>query len=243
MHRFYITPENWDPTALVLDPGESHHCLNVLRCQLGDKVVAFNGQGAEATATISGTDKKAVSLETISASKNPTLRAQITLGQAVPKGKNMDLIVEKATELGAAGIVPLLSERTVVSLKPDEATKKQEKWQRTAIEACKQSGQDWLPKIHAPQTVEKFLASAPKADLLVIASLEGNARSIKETLASLEDTPKSALVLIGPEGDFTPSEINRALSAGFLPITLGPIVLRTETAAIYTISVLGHELQ
>ncbi len=247
MHRFYITPENWNPAALTLDAAESHHCLNVLRCQLGDKVAAFNGQGSEATATISGTDKKAVSLKTITSTKSPPLRAQITLGQAIPKGKNMELIVEKATELGAAAIIPLLSERTVVSLKPHEATKKQEKWQRTATEACKQSGQNWLPKVHLPQTAETFLASSPKADLLAIASLEGNARSIKETLAEITEhagtAPQSALILIGPEGDFTPSEINKALSAGFRPLTLGPIVLRTETAAIYTLSVLAHELQ
>jgi 16S rRNA (uracil1498-N3)-methyltransferase len=176
------------------------------------------------------------------------LRAKITLGQAIPKGKNMELIVQKATELGAAGIVPLLSERTVVALGAEEASKKQEKWQRTAVEACKQSGQNWLPEVSLPQTVEKFISSGPSADLLLIASLQPASRGIKEILAEATelaggDRPASALVLIGPEGDFTPSETNQALTAGFLPLTLGPIVLRTETAAIYSLSVLAHELQ
>ena len=167
--------------------------------------------------------------------------------QAIPKGKNMELIVEKATELGAAGIIPLLSERTVVSLKPDEATKKQEKWQRTAIGACKQCGQNWLPEVALPQSISAFLTHPPKADFLAIASLEADTKSIKDAIAEAAEKqgslPTSAIVLIGPEGDFSLSETTQALAAGFRPLTLGPIVLRTETAAIYTLSVLSHELQ
>ena len=114
MHRFYIPPSAWNPDALALDAGESHHALSVLRLQPGEKIVVFNGQGNEATAQIApDSTKRAVRLKVVHRAKTPPLPCRVTLAQAVPKGKNMDLIVQKATELGAAEIAPLLSERTV----------------------------------------------------------------------------------------------------------------------------------
>ena len=248
MHRFYIPPESWTPENLTLPETESHHCLNVLRLSKGDRITAFNGRGSEITTTISSAEKGAVRLTSCPPQKTPELSAHITLCQAVPKGKNMDLIIEKATELGVAEIRPLLSERTVIRLNPDEIEKKREKWQRIAIEACKQSGQNWLPAVHAPQSPENFFACGfPTCDLPVIASLQPGSRRLKEMLAEYHTenegtTPGSALILIGPEGDYTPAEINMAQNAGCLPMTLGPIVLRTETAAIYSMSIIAHEL-
>ncbi len=248
MHRFYIAPESWDPDNLVLDAEESHHCINVLRCTEGSKVVVFNGAGTEATATIASVDSsKAVPLSPISVAKSPPLGARIALAQAVPKGKNRDLIMQKAPELGAAEIFPLLSERTVVTYDADDAAKKAAKWQRVALEACKQSGQNWLPKVHAPVAPDRFLASNPGYELLLVASLGPGAQRLKPVLAEHAElnggsAPSSALVIVGPEGDFTPSELNLAQSAGCVPLTLGPIVLRSETAAIYTLSILAHEL-
>jgi len=155
----------------------------------------------------------------------------------------MDLIVEKATELGAAGIVPLLSERTVVRADADEAIGKRDKWQRLASEAAKQCGQNWVPDVAKPQTPKEFFQSGEKFDLMLIASLQPDSRKLKDVLAET-GAKKFArvLILVGPEGDFTPAEINLAKNAGCRPITLGPIILRTETAAIYCLSVLSHEL-
>ncbi|CAN5229484.1 Lpg2936 family Dot/Icm T4SS effector methyltransferase [soil metagenome] len=248
MHRFYIPPASWDPDHLALDAEESHHCCHVLRCSEGDKVVAFNGAGVEATATIASVaDAKAVKLAPISISKSPSLAVRIALAQAVPKGKNMDLIIQKATELGAAEIFPLLSERTVVSYDAGESGRKAAKWQRVALEACKQSGQNWLPTVHPPVGPERFFAARPDYELLLVASLRPDSQRLKPILAEHAElhnglAPASALVLVGPEGDFTPSELNLAQSSGCLPLTLGPIVLRSETAAIYTLSILAHEL-
>jgi 16S rRNA (uracil1498-N3)-methyltransferase len=248
MHRFYIPPEAWAPEELILPEAESHHCLNVLRLGQGDRITAFNGRGYEITTTIAEAQKGAVKLDSFPPQKTPELQAHITLCQAVPKGKNMDLIIEKATELGVAEIRPLLSERTVIRLNPQEAEKKREKWQRTAIEACKQSGQNWLPTVHTPQSPENFFASGfPPCDLPLVASLQPGSRRLKNILSGYRtdnegSTPDSALILIGPEGDYTPAEINMAQNAGCLPMTLGPIVLRTETAAIYSMSIIAHEL-
>ena len=247
MHRFYIPPAAWNPDALALDEGESHHALNVLRLAPGDKVVVFDGQGAEATALVaSESTKRAVSLKVVHRAKTPPLPCRITLAQAIPKGKNMDLIVQKATELGAAEIAPLLSERTVSKVEDNEsAAAKQAKWQATVIEAAKQCGQNWLPTVAAPQTPRDFFAGrgARAFDLMLIASLQPDSRHLRTYLEEHGSRPASALILVGPEGDFTPAEIALAKSAGCRPVTLGPIVLRTETAAIYCLSVLSYELQ
>jgi len=179
--------------------------------------------------------------------KTERLRCTITLAQAIPKGKNMDLIIQKATELGVAKIVPLLSDRTVVQLEEDELPKKREKWKQVTIEAAKQSGQDWLPEIAKPVTPKQFFAEFEHYELPLVASLQSDARSLKKVLANFREQhgrrPSSALILVGPEGDFTPAETSWAKSAGCVPVSLGPIVLRTETAAIYSLSVLAYELQ
>lgn len=240
--RFYIAPQHWQEDALVLDEDESHHCLEVLRLQEGNQIRAFNGQGVEVLAEISHARKRSVSLKTISVSTSAPPPARISLGQAVPKGKNMELIIEKATELGASEIFPLLTDRTVVRLDGEEAKRKQEKWQRVAIEACKQCGQNWLPQVRLPMNVDRFLASQPTAELLLIAAIEDGARRLKEFLPDHTARPSSAMVLVGPEGDFTPAELAAAKTYGFLPLTLGPIILRAETAAIFSLSVLAHEL-
>jgi len=242
LHRFYISPARWNPETLALDEEEAHHCTDVLRLGVGERLVAFNGQGTEATAEIVTVQKRSVGLKTLSVQKTPPPPARLTLCQAVPKGKNMELIIEKATELGAAEIIPILSDRTVVRLDAAEALRKQEKWQRIAIEACKQCGQNWLPNVRGPVTMERLLAAKPSADLLLIAAIEDGARRLKEILADQPRLPGSAFICIGPEGDFTPAEVGLAKSYGCLPMTLGPIILRTETAAIYSLSVLAHEL-
>ena len=253
MHRFYIPPTAWNPDALHLDEAESHHALNVLRLTPGEKVVVFNGEGTEATAQIAaGSTKRVIQLQTLHKAKTAPLPCRVTLAQAIPKGKNMDLIVQKATELGAAAIAPLLSERTVARLDDnDDATAKQSKWQATVIEAAKQCGQNWLPTVALPRTPKDFFASLGRDsfDLMLIASLQSDSkhlRALLEDYTSAHPTggkPDSALILVGPEGDFTPAEVGLAKSAGCRPITLGPIVLRTETAAIYCLSVLSYELQ
>jgi 16S rRNA (uracil1498-N3)-methyltransferase len=243
MHRFYIPFESWNLDALALDESETHHAVDVLRMNQGDKAVVFNGRGAEATVEIAAITRKSVTLRKLLDGKSAPIGCAITLAQAVPKGKNMDLIVQKAVELGAAAICPLLSERTVVQVEEDDATRKQQKWQAVAIEAAKQCGQNWLPRVAAPVGIKEFFGQSVRHDLMLIASLQPDAMHLKKLLADYGDKkPKSVLVLVGPEGDFTPAEISLARSQGCRPITLGPIVLRTETAAIYCLSVLSYEL-
>jgi 16S rRNA (uracil1498-N3)-methyltransferase len=157
----------------------------------------------------------------------------------------MDLIFQKATELGVSEVVPLQSDHSVVLVDDEKAEAKLEKWQKLTIEAAKQCGQNWLPRVHAPQAPKDFIASIPRGAVKLIASLQAEAKPLKATLreqlAGLKPgTP--IVVMIGPEGDFTPAEIGYARAAGFAPVSLGKIILRAETAAFFALSALAYEL-
>jgi 16S rRNA (uracil1498-N3)-methyltransferase len=254
VHRFYLPRNDWQQRALILTGAEAHHARHVLRLQPGDRATLFDGSGREATVEITALDSATVHLRVLQESIAPPLRCRISLAQAIPKGKNMDLIVQKAVEIGAAEIFPLLSARTVVQLDAENAAQKQAKWQSVAIEAAKQCGQNWLPQVHVPRTPNDFFATAPAYDLRLIGSLQPGAIHLKKVLADYkrEDEgdrggkgrarPASVLMVVGPEGDFTPAEIALARTNGSVPITLGPIILRVETAAIYCLSILSYEL-
>jgi 16S rRNA (uracil1498-N3)-methyltransferase len=248
MHRFYVPPEHWDPRALVLTGSEVHHARDVLRVRRGEKVVLFNGQGREITAEIVDLSSDEITLRRLHEAETPQLQCRIVLGQAIPKGKNMELIVQKAVEIGAAEIAPVISDRTIVQVDSESAAQKQTKWQQIAIETAKQCAQNWLPRIHKPRKLAELFSvvSEESFDLRLIGSLQPDAQHLKKILADYlsehQHRPRSVLMLIGPEGDFTPAELSLARRHGCRPITLGPIILRVETAAIYCLSILSYEL-
>src|SRR5207248_11593028 len=160
MHRFYLSPEHWDPSALTLRGTEAHHARDVLRMKSGSRLVVFNGRGREVTAEVVDVTRGEVRLRKLHETETPPLRCRMILGQAIPKGKNMDLIVQKAVEIGAAEIAPLISERTIVDLDAKEAEQKQSKWEQIAIEAAKQCGQNWLPTVATPRKLRDFFGVA-----------------------------------------------------------------------------------
>src|SRR5829696_3746690 len=186
MPRFYIAPHAWNPDRLALDTAEAHHAADVLRMKAGDRATVFNGEGAEAEVEIVKLSRTQMELRRIGLQKTPALACRITLAQAVPKGKNMELIIEKATELGAAAIAPLLSERTIARGSEEDHIRKQHKWQRVAVEACKQCGQNWLPKVHAPRTPKVFFEAGDRYDLTLIASLQSDAQPMKKIFREVE---------------------------------------------------------
>lgn len=245
--RAFCAPATTEPSEIVLSPEESHHLVVVNRAKPGDTVVAFDGRGTEWICELTSDRKNTATLKVRFHQKSKPLLYEITLGQALPKGPSMDAIVRKATEIGAIRIVPLESERTQVHLEGDRSDKKIDKWQTAALEAAKQCGNPFLPEVTPIQKAGHFMETARGYDLKLIASLQPGAKSLKNVLAAFQSAhgrvPKKVLWLIGPEGDFTPAEMSLAKSSGFEPITLGPLVLRCETAATYALSVLSYELQ
>jgi 16S rRNA (uracil1498-N3)-methyltransferase len=244
--RAFCSPSEQEPRTLQLNPTESHHLVAVNRARVGATVVVFDGKGTEWICELTAESKRAAELTVRFTQTAPPLPHEICLAQALPKGNTFESIVRKATEIGAAEIIPLQSERTQVHLDANRSDKKQDKWNTAALEGAKQCGNPWLPIIQPRQKVADFFAAPGDFDLKLIASLHPGAKSLKTVLAEkttlLGRAPRRVLWAVGPEGDFTPSEMSIAQSAGFEPITLGPLVLRCETAAVYALSVLSYEL-
>ncbi len=235
MARFLLPPENWESAELIGD--EARHLSQVLRIKKGKQVTVFDGKGRRANAEVLEASRDRVALALGEEIVTITPQPAITLVQAIPKGKTMDLIVQKAVELGVSSIQPIVTRNTVVQ--PGDG--KSEKWRRTALEACKQCGQDTLPEIADPLSYEEWIEKqTAQSDIQIIASLAPGAKPLRETLRS-QSNIQTASLLVGPEGDFSPEEIQSALDAGFLPVTLGDIVLRVETATLFCISTLRYE--
>jgi 16S rRNA (uracil1498-N3)-methyltransferase len=226
----------------ALSGDEAKHCLQVLRRQVGDTISVFDGRGTEAIAEITSISSKRVELKLAEKRSTPAPAVSLSLLQAIPKGSNMELIIEKAVELGVNAIFPMMTERTVVRLGVAEAKKKQEKWQRLALETCKQCGQNWLPEVHMPRPFSEVLTALPPYDVRIIAALLPDSQSAKTILSGVS-SPHSAVLAVGPEGDFSPAEYAAARAAGFVPMSLGALILRVETATLYALSVLSHELR
>ena len=233
MARFYLPPAAWQSPA-QLEEEESRHCSQVLRLGNGDAITVFDGCGRSARATIRQVSKHTVSLDIGEATQDAAPSPAIILAQAVPKGKTIEWIIEKAVELGVSQIIPLVTRYTIVKYDAQEALKKAEKWQKVALEACKQCGQNWLPQVLPPIDGRTFLET-PRDGAKIIASLAPGALPLKQLIA--ESAPAAQItVMIGPEGDFSDEETQHALAAGYRPATLGPLVLRSETAALYTMA-------
>ncbi|HUZ06072.1 MAG TPA: RsmE family RNA methyltransferase [Candidatus Paceibacterota bacterium] len=247
MHRFYLPPENCAGNSLRLDGREAHHALKVLRVKYGELVAVLDGAGNEFLCTVENCSRDSVTLSVSLKNFKPPPSSQITLLVAIPKGKIIESIIQKSVELCAHRIVPVLSERVVAQLDGESAEHKRGKWQTVAIEAIKQCGAAWLPEIEAPLTIGQFLARKEKFDLSLVGSLQKERRHPREVFQEFEKThgrpPKTVGVWIGPEGDFTLDELKMIQDSGAFPISLGRLVLRVETAAIYCLSVLNYELQ
>src|SRR5207244_13079716 len=149
-----------------------------------------------------------IRLRRLHEAETPPLRCRIVLGQAIPKGKNMELIVQKAVEIGAAEIAPIISDRTIVQIDSESAAQKQSKWQQIAVEAAKQCGQNWLPHVHTPRKLSELFSAPPDGslDLQLIGSLQPGAQHLRKVLSDYssenQNRTRSVLMIVGPEGGF-----------------------------------------
>ncbi len=246
MHRFYLPPERCTGNELRLDGREAHHAVNVLRLRNGERVSVLDGAGHEFLCEVASASRQTVILAMKERRSTPAPPCAITLLVAIPKGKIIESIIQKSVELGAHRVVPLLTGRVVTQLDDEGAEHKREKWQQVAIEAIKQCGAAWLPKIEAPQTIAEFLGRGEKIELPLVGSLQTARQHPRTYFADFQKQhgrlPRSTGAWIGPEGDFTPEELQAIERSSALPVTLGQLTLRVETAAIYCLSVLNYEL-
>ena len=231
INRYYLPADQW--STLLLTGDEAHHCVRVLRQKVGDLIVVFDGRGKSLQCQIVSADKNQVSLKQDVEIVVQQRGLSLHLCQAIPKAGNMELIVQKAVELGVASIQPLMTENTVA--KADD--KKLQKWQRIALEACKQCGQNWLPEVKPVLGFHEWIEKPRVPRLEVVAALDSRSRPL-ELVARGARGASDISLLVGPEGDFSQKEYDAVIESGFQPASLGDIVLRVETATLYCLSVL-----
>ncbi|VVC74863.1 Ribosomal RNA small subunit methyltransferase E [Aquicella siphonis] len=220
--------------SLYLDERASHHLARVLRAKTGEKIVLFNGSGGEFTAVITGISKKNVSVEVIGyTEKDIESPLRLHLAQGIARGEKMDFIVQKAVELGAVQIIPLVTERCNVRLGNDREARRWQHWQSVAVSACEQSGRNRLPLVAQPVIFKSWLANL-KTDFGYVLSPH-----VRGGLPARSVPPETVItLLIGPEGGLSDQEVDMAVQHGLKPLSLGPRILRTETAAISALTAL-----
>jgi len=217
---------------VVLLEGAARHVARVLRLAEGASLRLFDGAGLEARAVIAEASRKRVvaRIEAVAPGTGESPLA-VHLGQAISKGDRMDYAIQKAVELGVAAITPLYTEHGDVRLRGEREAKKLAHWQAVAASACEQCGRATLPSVHPPAGLADWLAGRHEA--LRLAPHPGTAGALAQ-----EEAPATAALLIGPEGGLSEAEVEAALAGGFAPLSLGPRILRTETAPVVALSLL-----
>lgn len=237
--RFFITPDQVREPYITVTGDDLRHIRTVLRKQPGDLLTLLDGQGREYTVRITAIEKAEIETEIVDRRERHPSSPAIVLGQGLPKSDKMDLIVQKATELGASSIVPLITERTIVKVKDEE--KRGERWRKIAREAAMQSDRPDIPKVETIRSFSEFIhTAAPGPRTLFLFPWEEGTEPLKNVLRGHLDA-KHIVVLIGPEGGFSRAEAGAAKEKGFHLVSLGPTILRTETAAIAVLSMITYE--
>jgi 16S rRNA (uracil1498-N3)-methyltransferase len=240
-HRFYAVPASVLTDSIRLDEAESHHLKDVLRLRPGATVCVFDGQGNEYTCRVEGFERRQARLSILDRAQPPVESPlEITLAQGLTKGEKLDLIIQKATELGVRRFVPLITAHTVSTGARFQQGGKQDRWQRIVLEATKQCGRTRLMEVADPMTLADFLSPLRWPTLLF--SERGGQSLGHVGLERPAGAPSTVCVLIGPEGGWAPSEIEQATQAGATEVSLGRRILRTETAAIVAVSLVQHRL-
>ncbi|MFH1640507.1 MAG: RsmE family RNA methyltransferase [Candidatus Omnitrophota bacterium] len=234
MYRFHSSPRNINSCEISIeDKNQLHHLRDVLRLKTNDKVVVFDDKGNEYNCLVKNLFNSKAVLE-IKSRKTPSeeVKVALTVACAIPKKSKMDDIIDKLTQLGVTRIIPLSTQRVVVKLDKAKEHLKLSRWQKIAMASAKQSQRAKLPIIEPIKDIKEVLRRNKEIfDLKLIPTLVDSGRkSLKEVLG--RTNPRSILVFIGPEGDFTPEEIDLAISSGCIPVSLGESVLRVETAAV-----------
>ena len=245
MYRFYVSADQLAEKEVFISGGDVNHIKNVLRLEVGDWIVACDGNGTDYVSRIQSicSDEVVASIEKV----QPTgteLPVRITLFQGMPKKDKLELIIQKAVELGACEIVPVMTKRTVVKLSEEKKINKRlERWQSIAYAAAKQCDRGIIPTVHKPVSYEEALAMADQLDYNVIPYELQTGMEEARKILDQACKQRSLGIFIGPEGGFEPEEVERAMTRNIHPMTLGKRILRTETAGMALLSILMFQMQ
>ena len=245
MYRFYVSADQLAEKEVFISGGDVNHIKNVLRHEVGDWIVACDGNGTDYVSRIQSicSDEVVASIEKV----QPTgteLPVRITLFQGMPKKDKLELIIQKAVELGACEIVPVMTKRTVVKLSEEKKINKRlERWQSIAYAAAKQCDRGIIPTVHKPVSYEEALAMADQLDYNVIPYELQTGMEEARKIVDQACKQRSLGIFIGPEGGFEPEEVERAMTRNIHPMTLGKRILRTETAGMALLSILMFQMQ
>jgi 16S rRNA (uracil1498-N3)-methyltransferase len=233
--RLLVSRDLINGAEAVLDGDRARYLGRVLRLRVGDELTVFDGAGTEWAATVTAMTRSTATIELGNARETQTESPlMVHLVQGISRGERMDFVVQKATELGAQRITPVLTEYGVVRLDEQRATRRREHWEGVAASACEQSGRTRLPLIDTPLTLKAWFGTRPADPGLDLILAPGAAAS----LAGIAAPQAGVCILIGPEGGFSPTEYEDATVAGFQAVSLGPRTLRTETAAAAALAVM-----
>lgn len=245
--RFYAEPEAFlhTPGHVILSEEESRHLRDVLRLRAGDEAQVFDGEGREFSCVVidAGNRKDAATLAVRERVEPPSPESplRLTLAVALLKGEKFDLVVQKATELGAARVVPVETKRADVRLRDErDALKRVERWRRLALEAAKQSGRARVPAVDGPLTFKRLVEAAPQPNEARVLFAEGGGASLASLLTTTGECPAAVNALVGPEGGWEDEELELARARGWHLVTLGGRTLRAETAAITVCALLQN---
>ena len=243
MHKFFVDIENFHGDEVFIQEDDVKHIYKVLRLKSGDKLNINDCRGKEYLGEIIYITKNEVKVKLLQQIPvNNESFLNISLFQGLPKSSKMDLIVQKSTELGVNEITPIITERVVAKNEIGEF-KKTDRWKRIALEACKQSKRSIIPEINTPIEFEEMLNDLKAVDLIIVPYEGEENKGIKDIMKELDlSSVKNVAVIIGPEGGFEEKEVYQLSDLGAHIITLGPRILRTETAGFVTVSILMYEL-
>ncbi len=244
MYHFFVTNEQVSEEQIAINGSDVNHISNVLRMQIGEEVEISDGTGREYVCSIREMDSENIFLDILQKRNSVSeLPSKITLIQGLPKGDKMELIVQKAVELGVYEIVPAEMKRCVVKLDPKKAKKKQERWNGIAESAAKQSKRGIIPQVTEVMSFQQAVAYASQCDVLLVPyECAENMQQTRQLIESIEPG-QSVGIWIGPEGGFEEAEVEKIVEQGGKSITLGHRILRTETAGMTALSILMYHLE
>ncbi len=236
MHRFYCPDIHFSSSTIdIRDKSEIHHIRDVLRLKEGEPIAVFNQKGEEAVGEICECSARRIRVEVRKVFQVQRQTPEIVLACAIPKKSKFEFIIEKATELGVDTIIPLQTQRTEINLKGERLQSKCARYRSVAVNAAKQSRRSYVPVLRPVMDFSSAIKFLVGDSVVFIPSLEDERAPILAALARPTSTSKVAF-LIGPEGDFTPEEYTEAQASGCIPVSLGPNILKVETAALVAVA-------